>query len=380
MLFRVIVASILIAAVAPLKADELQKIPLLPHTAESPRKSEGDFVQLKDGRILFVFSKFTGGKSDFDPSYLAGRVSTDAGRTWSSDDVVVLENEGKMNTMSVSLNRLADGRIALFYARKNSLQDCRPCVRYSSDEAKTWSAPTPIVPDAENGYYVLNNDRVVQLASGRLVVPLAWHDNPIGGKFEARGVLVCYLSDDAGKTWRRGKGSQNGAPAGASADAKRILLQEPGVVELTNGELLMFARTSAGSQHFCRSTDGGETWSVPEPTTLLGPVAPASIERIPSTGDLLCIWNDYTGLPPRDPKASKRTPLKAALSKDEGRNWTTPSRMLEPDMNGFYCYTAIEFVGDNILLGYCASDLRTSQTLADTQITRLPVRWLYETK
>jgi len=32
-----------------------------------------------------------------------------------------------------------DGRIALFYMLKNSLSDCRPVVRFSADEAKTWS-------------------------------------------------------------------------------------------------------------------------------------------------------------------------------------------------------------------------------------------------
>ena len=52
---------------------------------------------------------------------------------------MVVPNEGKMNTMSVSLLRLESGRIALFYLRKNSLSDCRLYMRTSSDEAKTWS-------------------------------------------------------------------------------------------------------------------------------------------------------------------------------------------------------------------------------------------------
>jgi hypothetical protein len=52
--------------------------------------------------------------------------------------------------------RLADGRIALFYARKNSLDDCRPLLRLSDDEAQTWSEPKVCIED-EVGYYVLNN-------------------------------------------------------------------------------------------------------------------------------------------------------------------------------------------------------------------------------
>lgn len=379
-MLRTALVLVAIVAVRPSQGDsataaDIQKIPLLMATPDAPRRSEGDFVVLKDGRLLFVYSKFTGGGGDFAESHLAGRTSSDGGKSWTKDDVVVLPNEGKMNTMSVSLNRLADGRIALVYARKNSLYDCRPYIRFSSDEAVTWSDPVEIIPESENGYYVVNNDRVVQLKSGRLLVPVAWHDNPVGGKFESRGVVRCYLSDDAGRTWRRGKGSQDGT----QPDGTRVTLQEPGVVELNDGRVLMFSRTGSGSQYLCHSADGGETFDVPRPSALISPQSPASIERIPSTGDLLCVWNDRTGMPPPAPKASKRTPLKAAISSNEGATWKNVT-MLEADPEGFYCYIAVEFVGDDVLLGYCASDLRTSKNLADTQITRLPVKLLYPGK
>ncbi len=240
-------------------AGELEKIPFLPHTSDVPRRSEGDFVQLRDGRLLFIYTKFTGGRNDAAAAHLASRISADGGRTWTDRDVSVVANEGHENTMSVSLNRLADGRIALFYLRKNSIQDCRPYVRFSTDEAVTWSEPTQIIPDSEIGCYVLNNDRVVQLHSGRLVAPLAQHITPPGGKFEARGVMLCYLSDDGGRTWRRSSGSQDGT----QPEGTRVLLQEPGVVERRDGGLLMFVRTNARSQFFSESTDGGETWNRP---------------------------------------------------------------------------------------------------------------------
>ena len=51
--------------------------------------------------------------------------------------VEVVANEGKQNVMSVSLERLPGGEIALFYLVKNSLVDCRPSMRISRDEAKT---------------------------------------------------------------------------------------------------------------------------------------------------------------------------------------------------------------------------------------------------
>ena len=85
----------------------------------NPRNSEGDFIQLKDGRILFIYTHFTDGSGDNSSAYLAGRYSSDGGRTWDREDTIILPNEGGMNIMSVSLIRLDEDRIALFYLRKN---------------------------------------------------------------------------------------------------------------------------------------------------------------------------------------------------------------------------------------------------------------------
>src|SRR5690606_20303667 len=85
----------------------------------NPRNSEGDFITLKDGKILFIYSHFTGKSgSDFGNGYLASRFSADNGKTWSKEDKTVVRQEGDMNVMSVSLLRLKNGSIALFYARK----------------------------------------------------------------------------------------------------------------------------------------------------------------------------------------------------------------------------------------------------------------------
>ena len=74
---------------------------------------------------------------------------------------MVIEREGGFNNMSVSLLRLQSGEIALFYLIKDSLADCRPFLRLSTDEAKTWSDPISCITD-DVDYFVLNNDRVIQ--------------------------------------------------------------------------------------------------------------------------------------------------------------------------------------------------------------------------
>src|SRR5690606_37991860 len=140
---------------------------------DNPRNSEGDFITRKDGSILFIYTRLTGqSASDLAGSDLVSRISHDRGKTGSSEDRVVVRDEGEMNTMSVSLLRLASGKIALFYLRKNSLGDCRPHLRISNDEGESWSEPVVCI-NVQVGYYVLNNNRVIQLASGRLLMPVA---------------------------------------------------------------------------------------------------------------------------------------------------------------------------------------------------------------
>ena len=312
----------------------------------NPRNSEGDIIELEDGRLCLIYTRFTGGSGDHAAADLAMRTSDNGGKSWSDDSVVVQRTEG-LNVMSVSLLRLASGEIALFYLRKTSKEDCRPLMCISTDEAETWSKPTVCITD-EVGYYVLNNDRAMQLQSGRLILPVAWHQAP-GQARDTAGVIMCYLSDDNGKTWRRSKDSFKGY----SPDGQRIIVQEPGVVELKDGRLMMFMRTNAGSQYVCYSQDAGEMWTKPKPSNLASPLSPASIERIPWTGDLLCVWNDHSGT--HEYPAGRRTPLCLAISKDEGKTWST-SRIIEGNPDGWYCYTAITFVRNRALLAYCAGD------------------------
>jgi sialidase-1 len=363
-----LVAVVLIACTTPALADTpfaIETVLKLPPAAGHPRNSEGDFVVLKDGRVLFVYSHFTGGGGDHDRAFLAGRTSSDGGQTWTDRDETIVEREGNWNVMSVSLLRLKSGAIGLFYLRKNSLTDCRPLLRISTDEAKTWSDPIECITD-KIGYYVLNNDRAEQLSSGRLILPICHHANE-GGKFDGSGTILCYLSDDDGKTWRRSK-----TEGQAMKDGKRLIAQEPLVIGRKDKSLLLLARSNEGSQLQSHSTDGGDTWSELVPSTIKSPLSPASIERLPS-GDLLLVWNDHSQIHPA--LRGKRTPLSAAISKDDGQTWL-PSRTLFDNPHGWYCYTAIEVVGGHVLLGHCAGDRRQNNGLAETHITRVPFEWL----
>jgi Neuraminidase (sialidase) len=364
-------AVLLIGSPANPRLLEATIIPLLPPGPGNPRNTEGSFVTLRDGRILFAYTRFTGGTGDHDLASIMGRYSSDGGRTWTDKDVPIVAREGTMNVMSVSLLRLKDGRIALFYLRKNSVTDCRPCMRHSSDDGKTWSDPA--VCASTDGYYVLNNDRAIQLRSGRIVLPVAYHP-AVRGEFGSRGIAMAFLSDDGGATWRSSRKRLE------SVSPDRAGFQEPGVIELKDGRAMMFIRTQLGSQYLSFSTDGCDTWSEARASDIRSPLSPASIERIPSTGDLLMVWNDHSEVDESfratGSRGGRRTPLTVAISRDEGRTWIGKRNLLE-DPDGWYCYTAIHFDETRVLLAFVAGGSGLPP-LSRTSIAVFNVQRLYE--
>lgn len=337
-------------------------------TKEYPRNSEGSFATLASGRIVFYYTQFYGGAADESPARIVQIHSDDRGLTWSAP-VTVIENTGGNNVMSVSLLRLASGKLAMFYCLKNSWLDCRPHMRISTDDGVTWSE-AKLALNAP-GYFVLNNDRVIQTTRGRIIVPLAFHrsrgEDPHSSKsFDARAITMWLYSDDEGVRWQEST-SWWAIPVSSSSG-----LQEPGAVELADGSLFSWSRTDQGAQYGFNSTDAGKTWTSPVPTELKSPNGPASIKRLPGSNDLLAIYNDHSGLFPFPPK--KRNPFVAAISTDGGKTW--PQRkLIESDPDGLYHYTAIHFGSDFLLLGYCAGDSKVG-ALNRLRIRRINLDWL----
>ena len=344
----------------------------LPPSRGNARTSEGSFVTLKDGRILFIYSHFVGdAHDDHAKAVLASRVSSDEGETWSGDTILATPGEEKaMNVMSVTLLRLGNGDIGLFYCLRMSWHDLRMQLRRSSDEGKTWSAPVMCMAASE--YYVVNNDRVIRLASGRLLIPAALHrkthDDNEPSSLDWRGIASFFLSDDDGRTWREAAQACTLPSPHTTAG-----LQEPGVVEMANGVLWGYARTDLGRQYEFFSTDGGNTWSVPQPSRFTSPVSPLSMKRLPGSNRLLAIWNpipNYQTRPLEKPSGD-RTPLVGAIG--EGTTDATWGPTFLVDRNDIahegYCYTAIHFTGKTVLLAYCAGGQ------ADThRLNRLRIR------
>ena len=320
-------------------------------TPEHPRNTEGAFVTLRSGRILFSYSQFSEGQHDHSPSAIAEIYSDDRGKTWSQPRVAVPTGRYQ-NIMSVSFLRLASGKIARFHCvKRNKWLDCHPLLSISTDEGTTWSEPKTVL--AAPGYFVLNNDRIIQTSSGRIVIPLGYH-RTLGSEderssWDSRAITLWIYSDDEGATWKEAN-TWWGLPV-ASASG----LQEPGVVQLPDGSLYGWSRTDQRFQYEFTSKDDGLTWTAPVPTSLSSPNSPASIKRVPQTDTLMVVYNDHSGRVPAPEKLTQRAPLVAAFSTDGAKSWGAP-QVIEDDLTGWFCYTAIHFTDEAVLLAYVAGN------------------------
>lgn len=332
----------------------------------NPRNTEADVLVLSDGRLLLAWSRFYAREGeDDDPADIAASISEDGGRSW-GPPFVLQENIGRLNVMEADLLRLRSGKILFFFARKNSLADCLPMVRVSTDDARTFSPPQPLPIEPYPSYTGFNHDRAIQLSSGRVLLPVFFTtDYRVDPHIRCR----VYYSDDEGRTWRASRTILD-IPDSKSGP------QEPGVIELRDGRLLLWARTDRGRMYQSFSSDRGETWTQLEPSAVVSPLAPQSIKRIPETGDLLLVWNN----------AEKyRCPLSIAISKDEGRTWTFV-RNLEDDPAHTYAYTSIEFLPGRALLTYYVGapvsyyanpPARRPTFFWPLKLVSVPIGWLY---
>ena len=150
----------------------------LPPGADNPRNSEGDFLPLADGRILFAYSRYTGlCREDDCPCDIAAMFSADGGHTFSEPAVLIRAAEhGVQNIMSVSLLSMQNGDVGLFYLVKNPADGTSLYVlRRSTDGCRTFQAPVQCLPDQFAGYYIVNNCRVLRTRDGRILIPAAVH-------------------------------------------------------------------------------------------------------------------------------------------------------------------------------------------------------------
>jgi sialidase-1 len=363
---RVRAAQALIVLSQPVPPNPREDISreVFPATKENPRYSEGSILAMPDGKLLYATTEFIGSGSDHAEARIIARQSPDGGRNWGDTLVLQAPEKGK-NIMSVTLRYLTaplreDTTIGLFYVRKNSLSDMHPFLRTSSAKSPLQFGEESILTD-EAGYQGINNDRITRLSDGRLLAPM-WFSPDI--KKISHIKSYCLFSDDVGKTWKKSKDIIDYSKRGA---------MEPETIEFTDGTIGMLIRTQSGHIAIARSQDRGETWSKAESWNIRAPEAPATIRRIPSTGDLLIIWND--NYEEGAGHSGKRSPLTAAISSDEGKTWRHKMN-LESSTAHTFSYVSLAFHHGRAIMGYYVRDEKTTQI--SSRFRSLPISWFYQ--
>ena len=108
---------------------EIETLLVIEPNKENPRNSEGDIIELKDGRLCLIYTRFTGGSGDHAAADLAMRTSGDDGRNW-SDDRIVVQHPGSAPSVQ------AAGRVL---AQVRARGHAAPCFASSRPRTTAWS-------------------------------------------------------------------------------------------------------------------------------------------------------------------------------------------------------------------------------------------------
>ena len=282
------------------------------------------------GRLIAVCDARYGTTADLPNDIdLVIRKSDDNGDTWSPRETIV--NSGLIGSGDPQI--LIDketGDIFIFYAYKVGWTSPVDEIRYikSTDNGDTWSAPINIKsmifdPSGINMWAGPSNG--IQMRNGRLVAPFSL--NAIG---PVDSIQSCFIySDDHGLTWQRSV-----SPTGTG-------LEEPTIVELNSGDLMINARSRRGvARRAITYTQGNgvnwtATWDHPD---LWDPIVQGSCIRYTSiidgyAKDRLLFSN------PRH--MSNRENLSVYLSYDEGNTWSW-YKVLDPNGSAYSSMTILD--------------------------------------
>ena len=237
---------------------------------------------------------------------------------------------------------------------------CRSFLMHSDDDGVTWSTPLdvttqvkrPTVATSIAGGPGIGIQKRRDPHAGRLIFPFNQGPGPSWKVYAA-------FSDDGGETWAWGDVADDTQSAGVGNEVQ--------MVELSDGSLMLNARSSGGTQHrkVAWSTDGGDSWSpLLDELELVEPQVMASVLRYTDTLDghhaarLLYAGPD---------SQSARVDGTVRISYDEGQSWPV-ARLLHP---GFYAYSVLTSF-DNGDIGV----LFEREGYDRITLARFPVEWL----
>ncbi|EIE25189.1 neuraminidase [Coccomyxa subellipsoidea C-169] len=215
----------------------------------------------------------------------------------------------------------------------------------SADNGTTWTNATALDPwSAEGGIAKLACNGLSFNAAGEWLLPY-WRE--LGGGQQCQkvpklhGVAGVLITGDQGKTWKKAEVPKDNstwmienAIAAYTAGVNGMRMQ------------LQIFRTRTGSSMQSWSSDGGYNWTFPSNSTLPNPNSRMDVIALPDNV-LVTAFND---------SPNRRSPLRLAISRDGGRNWTR-SALIEDEPDGSFHYPALLYdaVQDQVMVIYTVS-------------------------
>lgn len=346
-----------------------RQVLFIPTGKNNPRNGEGSFIRLNNGAIMFAYTEFTGddSKDDDAKANIFSLISYDEGETWVEKTLLFTKPENALNIMNTSFLRMKNGDIGAFYIVKLPDGTDRIVFTHSCDEGKSWSEPVNCLNCIDKqDYYVINNDRVIRLKNGRILLPLARHTIFTDSDEFQPGVLCFVYSDDDGRSWIKTE-TELVFPFRNNPDG----YQEPGVYQLSDGRVWCYIRTDTGFQYECFSSDNGITWTNPEPNLFFS--SPCSPMQIKDWGDMtVAVFNpEPEHILREENDLWGRTPYTMAVSTDKGITFSREKLFyIEDDRTNGYCYPAIFDGGNYLLIAYYHS-YNSGVCLNSTKIVKI---------
>ncbi len=341
------------------------------------RNSEGDFITLSDGTIMFAYSRYNSkGSEDDDSCDIAALFSFDNGESFTDSKILVkAEDFGVKNLMSVTLRRMNNGDLGLFFLKKELNGNSEIILCRSDDEGKSFYKATKCVPIIFPSYYVINNCRVLKTNDGKWFIPVASHRKGTNSNgeldFDYYAFCTVYCSEDDGESWYElPEKFVNPVPNSETG------LQEPGIAELDNGTLYAYFRTDGMCQYESFSADCGKRWTPVTPSQFTSPESPMLIRKNPYSGKYYAIYNpipNYNGRNiPEDFFHAGRTPI--VLRESENGMDFSDLAVIEDDEKRGYCYPAMYFLSDStMLVSFCAGGKEDGSCLNKTVIKKITI-------
>ncbi len=289
------------------------------------------------GTVLAYCEARRNSKSDWGEIEVHLRRSTDSGKTWDAAiHIAHLEEriEGNPHKQAGGQHeQTVNNPVAIVDHRTGAIEFLY-CINYarcfsmrSSDDGLTWSPPVDITAAFEpfrESYpwkvIATGPGHGVQLASGRLVVPI-WLAYGATGEHKPSAAATIY-SDDHGRTWQAGEIAV--PDEGEFGDPNETML-----TTLSDGRVMLVSRnvSKPNRKLITISADGATGWSSPVfHDQLWEPICMASIVAYPSSPGTLLFSNPHSlALSPDGTEIpvgrGTRHNLSIKLSRDDGQTW-----------------------------------------------------------